>query len=419
MKIFYFLPLLVVLTACLISCNNDEVVPNVDQRPVRSVAGADTNTIKISDTESFNLNNFLVCFEQIAFEGYFELGSFKHNIIGNNVQGSTFNYKFRGNNNKIWKDYTHHYNLNGLIDSTTWNYVDSYYTLIYDYDNQGMITQYRWSRIDLLDGSVSKKSYTRSCVYDEYKNLVELIENEKHLPREFDEKNRLIKRYVNSDGGYLTYSYSNGYLDIVEQYQYDLFWVKWDYDIDATGKMIREFKLVDYNRDNSVLGKEIIEYEYPGDTLVVFHNDFSSNDNGHTGEYWLTSKKYYLLNYGLVRHQSYVNSISNQNKNTYVIDEFYFDKSGSEVNEAYVYESENTSDYISYGVVETYQEIYKEYSEMVMLYDSNQNLLNEIHYHPHDPNSMMKYDVYNSEGIIINDYPVWLQSLASKLYYRY
>ncbi|MCX2743500.1 hypothetical protein OO013_06465 [Mangrovivirga sp. M17] len=394
MRIFYFLPLLFILTACPFSSDDEEVIPQVDPRPVRSVAGADTSTIKISETESFNLNNFLVCFEQIAIV-YKDNKKFNHFFSGDRLDYSIRSHKFLGNFNYQEKRYDFNYD-NGVIKSYSRSVGSD---VIFEYDSKGMIVKINYD----VNGELREDSFE----YDKYKNLIKANYKNHSIERNYDNENRMIS-YVYPDYNsviYIDYLEDKPVFFYREDSSQHIMWettLKYEQN-----RVTEEYREV-FNEYNN---KDLHRLEYKADTIVSIQFVFNLNDEPRE-----ISRYYYNSSFELIKEKKLGYNFSYPDS-TYQLVNNYLDNSGDNIFKIDIYNTMNDNiEYLGYASPNTYVEGSPELIETGTIYNKfgqPQYLIDYSNYQPGWSGIVLK----NNEGEILafDNEPYWVRIISREL----
>ncbi|NMM48951.1 hypothetical protein [Marinigracilibium pacificum] len=404
MRFFYFLPLLFILTACPFSSDED-IAPQVDTRPVRFVEGADTTTIKISDTESFNLNNFLVCFEQIVEDDYYQILALDHTYNGSKILNSLYT-------NQYLKPYIFSYNQfdyvyqNEIITAVNSSH-DNFYNFKFDID--GLIKEYTRG----LKGN----EYNYNVEYDKYKNVISETDGITDYLRFYDDSNNIVRWNMNG-GAYILYEYSDNRPTKSTRYDpQDKPFTKTEMNYNERGQIIGEDLFWYYEDGTFSYSKK--EFEYLTDTLIfiTYANDIADNSIivGVSG------KKNYNLNSELVKKESFItNTYYIKDNLPLALSETYFTPSGESHYKMEILEmdGENRS-LLGYVEVDVRQSGNANYTKTATFRDANGEFINTIEYSDSvDPNNYT-YQFKDIKGSVIDEtnVPYWIISSVKELFF--
>ncbi|NMM48952.1 hypothetical protein [Marinigracilibium pacificum] len=397
MRFFYFLPLLFILTACPFSSDED-IAPQVDTRPVRFVEGADTTTIKISNTESFNLNNFLVCFEQIVGDDYYMVYGLEHTFENEKVLSSLYLHQYKKPYNKKDRVYEYTYDESGVITMASNSY-EKYYD--FEFDEQGLITSY--TKLG-HSGNVS----TYDLEYDKYLNIISDYNSEytgpKSYTRIYDENNNLIK--WGEEGYYISIEYDNYNRPII---------------VTVFNKEVAQWRInLSYNNNNQLIEEKVTYFDRP-DNVSKYEFEYLE-DQAKRISYIFFENEFYIstvITYNVDLEVTSYSSYSDK----YISESTFFNSSGERDFKVTIYDRQNDLNIIGYGISTVDQQVDARYTKEGNIYNANGDLLYRVIFDDlqlETPNPYPKA-YYDSNNVEVPSWGVseWVSDCAVNLYMKF
>lgn len=240
-------------------------------------------TIPIDDNSAFNMNNFIISFDQIFSSQERWAWSYTHDYVDGKALTSHSNYKVYGGFADEMMETTHIYNTEGVvISSERATFGEDGLSFTYEYDLSGFIVK------------ISKefKGEIRDVVVLEYdgNNLLKKTHEDGDVETFTYNADNLVSSYtietVGEETELTTYSYSNGNMTRKKEYFDGELEYSIDFDYDSDNRII---KATNDDSDYSTL------YEYSSNLLTEINYDNSL----------LTSKKQYKKGFIRVKSWSY------------------------------------------------------------------------------------------------------------------
>lgn len=397
-----FLTLLLAIGVVFTSCDNDDDDDDV------VVVELENIDIVIDQDQTFNMVNFAISFEQLFKSDNRWRWDYSHDIVSGKAVASHKNIKVHGAFGDKVYTYTHDYNMDGVVTSSS-RIENAYYddddmVFTYVYDTEGMIIELTKER----NGSI------RDVVDLEYNTNKQLLKKTHRGDYNYNDGDEETFTY-NTDGTVKSYNndnwqsmYEYTYLDgnmVEEAYSSSGYSEVEIHEYDSSGRLINYYDEGDMY-DNRAFEyfdtyyREIDYDEYNGGRIFDDITDYSAYDvdvkrwdfdyDSGVFEFCTTKEYFYIDNYD----------------DRLVSKKEYFE--GTPENLILV----------GYVIVDTRDPAneYKKTKESI--YDANDNLLYYVTYEV-SGNSIQSHQVYETDGTAINDTEMdqllWMEELISHL----
>ena len=384
-----------------VACSDD------DDDDINLVNGLEDIDIVIDANQTFNMVNFAVSFEQLFKSDNRWEYDYEHEIVSGKAVVTYKNKKIYGKFGAKEYTYTHNYNMDGVITSTSRVDNDDPYdeenVFTYVYDTDGMIIELTKER----DGSI------RDIVDLEYNTNKQLVKKIHRGDYNYDDGDEEIFTY-NSDG--TISSYVNE--DWNSEYQYTY----------QNGNMVREERYYNGSLDDTDIfqydssGRLILEYEdgYYDEWReeFVYYDDYMSEIDYYQNR--IDDITDYIEGFIRVKRWDFEYDMAGD-FNFCTTKEYYYEEGHEDrlVSKKEYFEGtpENLV-LVGYVIVDSRDSAndYKKTKESI--YDANDNLLYYVTYEVSN-NSIQSHQVYEPDGTAINDHEMdqlmWMEELISAL----
>ncbi|MCX2743490.1 hypothetical protein OO013_06415 [Mangrovivirga sp. M17] len=392
------------------SCSQPETItpqPNDNNsfnEDARFVEGADTTTIKISETESFNLNNFLVSLEQLFPSEKKLEDRFEHIFDGKKVKRTILHESSFGEFNVYFGGYYFTYNSDSIITSFSyskkWSSQSHFEVNNITYDKIGMIKNFE------LTFTETNNTYIYNFEFDENKYITSSSLTGYFTKNYFYNEDFEISKITRDDKSFIQFARSES-KDILAIYYYNTDSVKygeyqWQYENNRASNF---YKTRIVNGEREIY--EFNSYEYENDIFSNTLYKLSKQQQyyiDHTSKFTIDNK---MLEY----HEHRYDFIDGIQFTDYIFVHKYLNDQGEKIYKVKYYditvEEENLKGYFVPTEFNGNKIIKGD------LFDKLGNKLYRVNIN-HDFFSEHSYTIWpeNGEGsVYLNDLPDWMRSI--------
>ncbi|MFD1293427.1 hypothetical protein ACFQ5N_06225 [Lutibacter holmesii] len=445
------LTLLLILGVAFTSCDNDS---DDDLR----IDGLEDVNIKIDDTQTFNMTNFVESFEQVFAFNDFWLGGgnlkYSHNVYEGKALESSLNMVAFGEFGDNVALFVHNYDTNGIVISTEFEVTgmlfggkgtasaDDLYNLElkYNFNNKGYIT-----KVSFYEGNSITEEISFS--YNELNQIITMKHEQfryvTNLSFNFiEDVNELIGRK----------------LIFVKSTNADYIWYEY-LEKDAKGNVTKysnsrmgesDYILYEYNTNSRIIktiyyddgvAEETINYVYDSANRLIEMNE---DESDWKYEFWYSNDFMSTVSYTIINGVPSYYQISDYSKGLIEVKYWYFNY---DYNNNYEFKYCKTKEYaydysfqyerhvtkkeyydgtpknlvlVGYAEVDTWDKTNWYTKTKESIYDANDNLLYYVEYVVTD-GSIKSHQLYKADGSAINDhdisngYQTWIHELVSEL----